>query len=757
MSGGEWRGVLERVEEIATEVVEWDRTWDVIYSLHQRVLLTQTHVARLRGLNTRKEQVRQLVALLAAAAAGGGDGSDGSLNIFLEVLLEQGMEGLVRRLDPNGSHSPDALGQQTSAFSALRLTPYQHPSPQWVDKGDRLITLPGQSLPTLPLPGHDITNNNKNDNSCTDNNNTKTASDDHAPTTPMLFPGAASPSPRVPLSIRVVPCRKIGGQQFPKNLVYQNESEPRGHVFLANYKDFVDGMHAPRLGSEIDVANLGQLFSQMGYKTSYHINMTKWDTIQALRDFRNQEEHSKADSCIVVFMSHGRDDRSFFTSDNQYLTVHSVVERFNNRECPILKGKPKIFIFQFCRGSGADIGVDAAPRPVAHSKGLSVDTDSSAFGETLLEKDPTFTDMYIVYSTVGGFVSFRSPESGSWLVEAICKVFMRDACDTELEHLMKNVSRQVRSNFSTEGNKQACEFVQRAFDRHFYFNPRPLASLSGLNLRSLGEVLPSVLHPVRLRRRIRTSSPAAAHRPGEEGGARSRHFSGESTSSEQCFDNLDVLDHPQWAAHALHPRIRNLSLSQRRLSEPEASSPPRPVACGRSFSQLNSVGFSSESCESLELGASRCTSSEVFSPLDNPQQHWNESGFPVAEISGGDAREIHPDAVMEMSLDSPHEPFPLNHSQSALEAVSPSELGGVTGAGPELRAVEGLRPSFKRQLSAPSNNETLQKVNDVRRYLQVNEVDEALLQPLKRIESFINKKKKEGKRRKVDEPSSLDY
>ena len=46
-------------------------------------------------------------------------------------------------------------------------------------------------------------------------------------------------------------------------------------------------------------------------------------------------------------MSHGQDDTSFFTSDNNYLTVHDVVECFNNRECLILKGKPKIFIFQY--------------------------------------------------------------------------------------------------------------------------------------------------------------------------------------------------------------------------------------------------------------------------------------------------------------------------------------------------------------------------------------------------------------------------
>lgn len=58
--------------------------------------------------------------------------------------------------------------------------------------------------------------------------------------------------------------------------VYKNESEPRGYVFLANYKNFLDEQHETRSGSEIDVQNLCQLFSQMGYKPSFHINMTKW-------------------------------------------------------------------------------------------------------------------------------------------------------------------------------------------------------------------------------------------------------------------------------------------------------------------------------------------------------------------------------------------------------------------------------------------------------------------------------------------------
>lgn len=85
------------------------------------------------------------------------------------------------------------------------------------------------------------------------------------------------------------------------------------------------------------------------FYTNSHIFFLFQETIKAIREFRSNEELNSVDSCIVIIMSHGRDEKSFFTSDNLYLSVNEVVERFSNRECPALKGKPKIFIFQYCR------------------------------------------------------------------------------------------------------------------------------------------------------------------------------------------------------------------------------------------------------------------------------------------------------------------------------------------------------------------------------------------------------------------------
>ena len=50
---------------------------------------------------------------------------------------------------------------------------------------------------------------------------------------------------------------------------------------------------------------------------------------------------------ILVILSHGRDGKIITSSGREY-QIESIYEKFNNRECPALKGKPKFFIIQVC-------------------------------------------------------------------------------------------------------------------------------------------------------------------------------------------------------------------------------------------------------------------------------------------------------------------------------------------------------------------------------------------------------------------------
>ena len=53
-------------------------------------------------------------------------------------------------------------------------------------------------------------------------------------------------------------------------------------------------------------------------------------------------------------MSHGKggsqnEGTLIYTSDGKFIASEEVISYFNNRGCPALIGKPKIFLFQFCR------------------------------------------------------------------------------------------------------------------------------------------------------------------------------------------------------------------------------------------------------------------------------------------------------------------------------------------------------------------------------------------------------------------------
>ena len=63
-----------------------------------------------------------------------------------------------------------------------------------------------------------------------------------------------------------------------------------------------------------------------------------------------------------------------YAADGQSINMEYIYEFFNNRNCPLLRGKPKFFIVQACRGDRPDQGVDnseASTAPPSPEKTLS--------------------------------------------------------------------------------------------------------------------------------------------------------------------------------------------------------------------------------------------------------------------------------------------------------------------------------------------------------------------------------------------------
>jgi caspase-like apoptosis-related cysteine protease len=131
-----------------------------------------------------------------------------------------------------------------------------------------------------------------------------------------------------------------------------------------------------------------------------------WQIIHA---FAGKDEHAESDACFVVIMSHGTsvNGKDYLSScDDLMIDTDDILAEFNNANSPVLQGKPKVFLFQSCRGDEPDAGVPVARRVQRSASTSTLETDtggSSAERRTL----PTWTDMLIVHSTVPG--SYLAP------------------------------------------------------------------------------------------------------------------------------------------------------------------------------------------------------------------------------------------------------------------------------------------------------------------------------------------------------------
>ena len=76
-------------------------------------------------------------------------------------------------------------------------------------------------------------------------------------------------------------------------------------------------------------------------------------TVQVLQSFAKNPLHEGADSTVVVFMIHGKggnlNENTLIETADSEIPSEKVISFFNNNNCPLLKGKPKMFLFQCCR------------------------------------------------------------------------------------------------------------------------------------------------------------------------------------------------------------------------------------------------------------------------------------------------------------------------------------------------------------------------------------------------------------------------
>jgi len=225
---------------------------------------------------------------------------------------------------------------------------------------------------------------------------------------------------------------RIDNQQKMENTAIEDFPEteyyPRGRglCVIVNQKTFPEGLQ-DRLGTDRDRDELEATF------TLFQADVLKWDNLSA-KDMLDHLSLAKARAnsskydykwLAVCVLSHGRrvaNVDQIIGCDGQGVDRKLIINMFADAsQCPKLHMKPKIFIFQACRGTeSAELETPGQVSIPIEPPG-EVSTDSGAVPIMATTGRPMLSDYVIASPTIEEFVAFRSTTDGSFYIRHLCK------------------------------------------------------------------------------------------------------------------------------------------------------------------------------------------------------------------------------------------------------------------------------------------------------------------------------------------------
>merc|ERR1711884_676738 len=280
-------------------------------------------------------------------------------------------------------------------------------------------------------------------------------------------------SPLHPSQIIVEPATVLREED---QMTYKMTSQNRGMALIIDNENFET--LPPRRGSHVDKDCLAQLFQQLGFWVVIKRDLRKLTFEYELMSFATDTIHHQMDMTIVCILSHG-EDGTILCTDGKSISIEAILAKFNNRMAPPLKGKPKYFLFQACRGLRIDPGVETdGPNeeimedknfvPRQYQQNFVIPQPEENYN---LARDPSFEDMFVSFATIPTYVAYRNNLKGSWFVQCLCRIFMKYSGAEDLDTLLLRVTQELKAYCTTKGEKQINETLLRGATKKLFFNP----------------------------------------------------------------------------------------------------------------------------------------------------------------------------------------------------------------------------------------------------------------------------------------------
>ena len=168
-----------------------------------------------------------------------------------------------------------------------------------------------------------------------------------------------------------------------------------------------------RYGAVADEVALKTLFEGLSFDVETQRNLKSHQLTKLAREAA-RENHMESDAFFFIMMSHGGYHDKLLCKDLRNVSVEDIMFEFKAEWCKTLATKPKVFIFQACRGSSSEVG--------GH-EGRGVDnilTDSTLPRGT----SPREADFLLAFATTPGYYSYRDPNDGSPFIQVRMTMFI---------------------------------------------------------------------------------------------------------------------------------------------------------------------------------------------------------------------------------------------------------------------------------------------------------------------------------------------
>jgi caspase-like apoptosis-related cysteine protease len=274
---------------------------------------------------------------------------------------------------------------------------------------------------------------------------------------------------------------------------YKLTSETRGQAVIINQE-------RNREGAKHDGRELKQLFHSLYFDVKKYTDLTAKEIQDKIIEI-SRADHSASDAFVLVCMSHGVNGY-ILGVDNVGVDVDFIAETIGS--CPTLINKPKILMFQCCRVNeevqkllkpdardslttdyhismplkeNARLEDDASLRAIAEMGNSGMRRVKSTDGRDARDPGPggsieKFTDMFIVYSTLQGFYSYRNEGLGSWFIRYFVYVCSNEAHREDFISIIQRTGALLKLKMAAIYEESAVELVMRGVTKKFMFFPK---------------------------------------------------------------------------------------------------------------------------------------------------------------------------------------------------------------------------------------------------------------------------------------------